>query len=131
MDYEKADGTRPTRRESAYFSAMMQNLMVLQEELKGQWVDRSLPEGWNAIEPVAPATTRLTLRLDTDLARWFRKLGPGYQKCINQILRVYVEAAMSGRIAMDPGLEESGPSYLPQLVQMAKIDAMTAGLGEE
>ena len=65
------------------------------------WIDRSLPDGWNGLDvtaPVEPPKTRVTIRLDSDMVRWFRRLGPGYQTRINAILRIYWHALVSGRI---------------------------------
>lgn len=35
---------------------------------------------------------QITLRLDPDVLKFFRKQGPGYQTTINAVLRKYVEA---------------------------------------
>ncbi len=35
---------------------------------------------------------RVTMRLDRDVVRWFRRGGRGYQTRINAVLRAYVEA---------------------------------------
>lgn len=80
---------------------MIDTLGKLQDELKFTWIDRSLPEDWNALDhwrPVKPHKTRVTLRLDSDMVRWFRKLGPNYGPRINDILRVYWTALLSGHI---------------------------------
>jgi len=34
---------------------------------------------------------QLTLRIDSDVLKWYRKLGPGYQTRINSLLRAYME----------------------------------------
>jgi uncharacterized protein (DUF4415 family) len=41
-----------------------------------------------------PATgkTQVTLRIDSDVLRWFKDSGKGYQTRINELLRAYVEA---------------------------------------
>ena len=42
-----------------------------------------------------PVKQQLTLRLDADVIAWFKRQTPdgrGYQRCINQALREYVEA---------------------------------------
>ena len=36
----------------------------------------------------------ITLRLDPDILRWFRKHGRGYQTRINAVLRAFVESQM-------------------------------------
>jgi hypothetical protein len=58
-----------------------------------------IPSGWLiADDRIEPATTRVTMRLDTDMVRWFRKLGPRYQVRMNAILRMYYHGVVSGEI---------------------------------
>ena len=35
---------------------------------------------------------QITLRIDSDVIRWFKSLGRGYQTRINELLRAYMEA---------------------------------------
>lgn len=79
----------------------MADLERLQEELEDKWIDRSLPEDWSGLmldDWVEPDKTRVTLRLDADMVRWFRKMGPGYGRLINKVLRVYWSALLAGHI---------------------------------
>ena len=88
-------------RQAEHKQRMIEELERLQDGLKRDWIDKSLPRDWNALDywhPIEPDKTRVTLRLDADMVRWFRKLGPGYQKRINQVLRVYWTALLSGDI---------------------------------
>jgi uncharacterized protein (DUF4415 family) len=53
------------------------------------------PKAWGKIEDVFPTTppkTSLTLRLDADMAAWFRAQGRGYQTRMNAVLRAYMLA---------------------------------------
>ena len=80
---------------------LVDTLGRFQEDLKRDWLDKSLPEDWNALDhwqPINPHKTRVTLRLDTDMVKWFRKLGPNYGPRMNTILRVYWTALLSGQI---------------------------------
>lgn len=43
------------------------------------------------LKPVPPKA-QLTLRVDQDVLKWFRKRGRGYQTKINALLRAYMEA---------------------------------------
>lgn len=57
------------------------------------------PAGWTGLEdrvPVAPWKDRVTLRVDREVLRWFRRQGPGYQTRINAVLRAYWEAKRDG-----------------------------------
>ncbi|WP_438991947.1 BrnA antitoxin family protein [Lentibacter sp.] len=79
---------------------MMMELRALQEGLKAEWIDTALPEDWYGLDdrPIARAKTRVTVRLDADMVRWFRKMGPGYGARINQILRLYWLGLASGKL---------------------------------
>lgn len=80
---------------------MMHELERLQTDLSVTWIDKSLPDDWTGMEwdaPVDRHKTRVTLRMDSDMLRWFRKLGPGYQARINRVLRVYWMALLAGHI---------------------------------
>lgn len=95
--------TTPSRR-SAKLDAIYE-LERLQDDLEITWLDQSLPDDWTGMEWEAPVdrhTTRVTLRMDSDMLRWFRKLGPGYQKRINRVLRVYWMALLAGQIKAYP-----------------------------
>jgi uncharacterized protein (DUF4415 family) len=41
--------------------------------------------------------SQLTLRVDSDVVKWFRSHGRGYQTRINALLRAYMEASKSAR----------------------------------
>jgi len=47
--------------------------------------------------PLAPVPhkTRLTIRIDQDVAKFFRKLGPGYQATLNRVLRAFMIAKLT------------------------------------
>jgi len=101
--------TRPRAR-----AEMLHELDALQSKLRQEWLDKSLPEDWNALDhwhPITPHKTRVTLRLDSDMVRWFRKLGPNYGARINAVLRVYWTALLAGHIK-----SHYGDDTLPQLL---------------
>ncbi|WP_298805411.1 BrnA antitoxin family protein [uncultured Lentibacter sp.] len=79
---------------------MIRELRALQEGLKEEWIDAALPQDWSGLEdrPIARDKTRVTVRLDTDMVRWLRKMGPGYGARINQILRIYWLGLASGKV---------------------------------
>lgn len=97
---------------------MIDQLEKLQEDLERTWLDQSLPDGWSGLastDPIAPPTTRVTLRLDSDMVAWFRKLGPGYQKRINRVLRIYWLSLICGHVK---GYE--GDDVLPRFRHAAR-----------
>lgn len=73
----------------------------LQTDLMHSWVDKSLPDDWSGLDtwhPVTPHKTKICLRLDADMVRWFKKLGPGYGARMNMVLRIYWKALQAGMI---------------------------------
>jgi uncharacterized protein (DUF4415 family) len=49
------------------------------------------PSFWEDATVVIPdAKTKLTIRIDTDVYRWFTAQGPGYQTRMNAVLRSYM-----------------------------------------
>lgn len=80
----------------------------LEEDLKSVLQMGRIPVGWHELEgdPIEPHKTRVTIRLDTDMLRWFRKLGPQYQVRINKVLRLYFQGIVSGEIAIEEMVRE-------------------------
>jgi uncharacterized protein (DUF4415 family) len=53
---------------------------------------------WEDATIVIPeGKTKLTIRIDTDVYRWFTGQGPGYQTRMNAVLRSYMEAQMQAQ----------------------------------
>jgi uncharacterized protein (DUF4415 family) len=81
-------------------------LMVALEDLKREMDDialrqETIPAEWRELEKTAPTHARrkkVTLSLDEDVARWFHKLGAGYHRRINAVLRAYMLAVVSKHI---------------------------------
>ncbi|WP_235824013.1 BrnA antitoxin family protein [Falsiruegeria mediterranea] len=97
---------------------MLHELEALQDGLASEWLDKSLPDDWHGMDTwhgTVRDKTRVTLRLDADMVRWFRKLGPGYQARINQVLRIYWTALLSGHIQA-----HQYDNTLPRLILEAK-----------
>jgi uncharacterized protein (DUF4415 family) len=56
--------------------------------------DGALPQGWETTVEIGvpePATP-VHIRLDSQVLRWFKASGPGYQTRINAVLRAFVQA---------------------------------------
>ncbi|MEL6573386.1 MAG: BrnA antitoxin family protein [Pseudomonadota bacterium] len=54
-----------------------------------------LPAEWKDIDATpVPDKTRITLRVDADVAKFYRKLGPGYQRVMNDVLRSFMLAKL-------------------------------------
>ena len=89
----------PTKTDAT--SALFELIMGLQEDMRDSWKDGSIPKDWHALDstrPIERAKTRVTIRLDAEMVNWFRKLGPGYQRRLNDILMIYWLGVLSGRV---------------------------------
>ena len=48
---------------------------------------------WKKAKLIEPETKQaVSLRLDSDILKWFKKQGKGYQSLINAVLKTYVHA---------------------------------------
>lgn len=97
-------------------------LRQLQDDLVESWIDRSLPEDWQGLDTRAPlprAREKVTLRLDADMIKWFRRLGPGYGLRINMVLRIYWEALLAGRIKAHWDEPDVAPQFLDMVERLA------------
>lgn len=59
-----------------------------------------VPAGWDAIwnarEQRDTSTERVTIRLDTDVVKFFKAMGEGYQPRINRVLRAFMYFRLAG-----------------------------------
>lgn len=109
----------PTPSKAAAQIEAMYELEALQQDLSRSWREESLPEYWNGFDlfdPVDPHKTRITLRMDSDMVAWFRKLGPGYQRRINRVVRVYWLSLLCGYIKGYPS-----DDTVPRLLEDARL----------
>lgn len=109
----------PTKREAQ--ARMYADLRDLQADLAEHWLERSLPEDWQGLDttqPLAQVKDRVTIRLDADMVRWFRRLGPGYGQRINRVLRVYWMALLAGQVKSHWDEDELTPTFM-QVIERA------------
>jgi uncharacterized protein (DUF4415 family) len=107
------------RRHHHYlFDAMTRLEWDLQNRiaLKGR-----IPREWHRISAERDhSKTRITIRLDQDVLKFFRSMGPGYQPRINQVLRAFMHAKLMGVLEGDDTLdrfrdqEMIGPDERPE-----------------
>jgi uncharacterized protein (DUF4415 family) len=103
---------------------LLSELRALQADLRDNWLDRSLPEDWDGLDATAPVERmkdKVTLRLDADMVRWFRRLGPGYGARINRVLRIYWTGLITGRIKAHWNEEEATPPFLEYVERLAEL----------
>ncbi|SDE44066.1 BrnA antitoxin of type II toxin-antitoxin system [Paracoccus isoporae] len=57
-----------------------------------------IPESWHEIAAERDETgkTRVTIRLDADVVKFFRQMGPGWQPRANAVLRGFMHARLAG-----------------------------------
>ncbi len=97
-------------------------LETLQEAIRQKWLEECLPEDWDGLEysDARPRhKTRVTIRLDSDMVRWFRNTGPGYGARINSVLRIYWTSLMAGYISAYP-MEDTTPRLLRRVEALAE-----------
>ncbi len=61
---------------------------------------KRVPKEWNAIARArAPSVkTRITMRVEADVVKFFRKMGPGYQTRMNDVLAAWMHGRIAGLI---------------------------------
>ena len=60
---------------------------------------RRIPHEWEAIHlERSHHKTRITMRVDKDVLKFFRSLGPGYQPRMNDVLRAFMHSRLAGLI---------------------------------
>lgn len=104
----------PRRNNRHHTAALQTELKSFQDELATKWRDGSIPDDWNYLlssAGVEPHKTRVTIRLDTEIVKWFRKLGPGYQSLMNKVLRIYLRSLATGEISTHYNYDKSIPLF--------------------
>lgn len=95
------DRLRTIAQERAHIE-MMRELDRQEADIRDLMLRMSLiPPEWHGLEETAPVTPRrkkVTVALDEDVARWFRRLGEGYHRRINAVLRTYMLALISKEV---------------------------------
>ena len=64
--------------------------------------ERTVPHAWDEIwkdrDRRDDRRTRVTMRMDADVAKFFKAMGPGYQTRINRVLRTFMHYRLAGII---------------------------------
>jgi uncharacterized protein (DUF4415 family) len=70
------------------------------------WLDQRIPVEWHDIATRRERDKiRLTLRVDADVVKWFRSMGPGYQPRMNDVLRAFMHAKLAGLLRGEETIE--------------------------
>lgn len=137
MTVGKAEGAR-----RANYHYMADAMRMLEWDLHSTVLSRMrIPEEWHQIarERGRAPKTRVTLRLDADVVKFFRSMGPDWQARVNRIVAAWMHARLAGLIegaeTMDylkrreaEGLEGRRPEWGDL---QREEDAALAGMGEE
>ncbi len=84
-----------TKAEKMHWGYGVDAIKMLEHELMGYLHEfKALPKEWDQIwedeDRRDPKRTRVTIRLDADVVKFFKGLGPGYQTRINRVLRAFM-----------------------------------------
>lgn len=95
------DLKKQTPRQRAQMSYMMDVMRRLEWDLHNSIeMTGRIPAEWHEIAQQRPASgkEKVTLRLETDVLKFFRSMGPDYGPRINDVLRSYMHARLAGVI---------------------------------
>ena len=87
-----------TKDEMRKHIEMLGHCMDVQADMKEAHVKGLIiPKEWADVSgiPPMPGKDRITIRLDKDVVKWFKHLGPGYQRRMNVVLRIYMLSTLS------------------------------------
>ncbi|MDA0187734.1 MAG: BrnA antitoxin family protein [Proteobacteria bacterium] len=106
---EKPLGTR--QREHHYY--MVGALRRFEWDMHQRiWLDQRIPQDWHEIATRRESPKlQLTLRLDQDVVRWLRSMGPGYQPRMNDVLRAFMHAKLAGLLRGEETIEPFGENW--------------------
>lgn len=92
---------RMNNREKLHHYYLVDLMRQLEFDLHdGREIYNHIPLEWEdiATQPATPVKTRITLRVDGDVAKFFRAMGTGYQTRMNAVLRAFMLSKISGVI---------------------------------
>ena len=107
----------------AHYHHLATTLRDLETDLRwGMEGSARIPPEWHAIAQGVPAPRKVpvTLRMDEDIARFFRSMGAGHLPRINAVLRAFMHARLAGVVK---GPEDVGYAPTPEEVQRAMVRA--------
>ncbi|MFV2037610.1 MAG: BrnA antitoxin family protein [Paracoccaceae bacterium] len=114
MERRTDKGTKTERLARTRFFALLRRFE--DEEPLDYAISEQIPEAWRTLEDdvaVHEPKVKITLMLDTSVARFYRAMGHGYQARINRVLATYAQLKIADvRHFFDPvrtqDFEEAG-----------------------
>jgi len=88
-----------TKAQKTHFNYLLDRLKQLEWDLHHPIAQAwAVPRGWHEIaaRPHRGKTTRITLRVEDDVLRFFKALGHPYQPRMNDVLKAFMEAKLAG-----------------------------------
>lgn len=100
----RIDLSKMNTRERLNFTFGVDALMMIEEELLNEhWAMNGCPRDWHEIctdrNRRDPKRTKVTIRLDADVVKFFKGIGPGYQDRVNRVLRAFMHMRLAKVIA--------------------------------
>ena len=133
--------TRTVTQTRAHYHHLASTLRDLETDLRwGLDGSARIPPEWHAIAQGVPAPRKVpvTLRLDEDVARFFRSMGAGHLPRMNAVLRSFMHARLAGvvkgpeDVAYAPSPEEVRNATMRARIEeaRAKAEAEAAGMSD-
>jgi len=86
-----------------------------------------LPPGWARIDDrPQPEQVRVTLRMDKDVARFFRSYGPGYQSLVAKVLRAFMLSTVTELRAVAEGDRGEGDAMELERMLVTQLEELRA-----
>ncbi len=106
------DETKRSTSAERHYNRMLLEMSELETWNRNRKLKEAhLPEAWREIAREAELPQKkvpVTIRLDADLAKWFRSQGLGHQTRMNRVLRAYMLALLSKEIRAADDLDWKG-----------------------
>jgi uncharacterized protein (DUF4415 family) len=133
--------TRTQGTARAHYHHLATTLRDLESDLRwGMEGSARIPPEWHAIAQGVPAPRKVpvTMRLDEDVAKFFRSMGAGHLPRMNGVLRAFMHARLAGvvkgaeDVTYAPSPEELRHAEMRRRVEetRAKMEAEESGMTE-
>ena len=118
-----------TATSEARYHDLVRQISQMQLDLRYPLLARGqLPPEWAEIRAApAPHKLRITLRVDADVAKFFRALGRDYQKTVNRVLRTFMLARLC-EVLPEPKALQLGDADAAAVEAMAQEVALVERL---
>ena len=132
--------TTPKPTPQVLYHNLAQTLRGLEEDLRwGLEGSPRIPDAWRqiALEPAVAFKTPVTIRVDADVAKFFKAMGRGYLTQMNRVLRAFMEARLAGVVKgaeaalYEPMLSERYIALGAQVVEFGIRRNARARLGKD